>query len=193
MRGFLLMLLLLASQAQAQTGLVVTAQAGQLTLSWTDNSTMETAFLVERSLPNDICEFVQVTSLPADTEGFVDTPLTEGARWCYRVRAANDAGVSPPSNVACGTVVNAAPTTASATFVKDAAHPGPYRVPVGAYVCERTVGGAARARIYQGTALLKDAALPNPLVGVPFMLTCELTPTSVLLTVNDVLKLTASR
>ena len=191
-----LSLLALTTGGHAQTGLVVAASAGQLTLSWGDNSTEESGFTIERSLPNDVCEFAPVGTTPANTETWVDTPLATGVRWCYRVRAFNDGGASPPSNVACGTVADATPpppTSASATFIRTSKDiQPPFSVTIGAYTCERLVGGTAEARIYQGTTY-ERASLANPPLGVPFTITCTIHPTTVTFTLNSVVLLTAPR
>lgn len=180
--------------ANAQIGLMVTAQAGQLSLSWQDNSDVEAGFTIERSLPNDVCEFTALATVAANAEAFVDAPLADGVRWCYRVRAFNDGGQSAPSNVACGTVVPVSTThTLSGTFSRTAETPGPYQVSLDGYICERVVGGTAAVRIYQGTTRLKSVSMVNPPLGIEFVLTCETTPSQVTLLVDGAIKLSVSR
>jgi hypothetical protein len=70
-------------------------------LDWSDNSGNETEFLVERS--DDGVSFVQVASLPTDTESYSDSDLVDETGYSYRVRARNDAGYSGYSNVAVAT------------------------------------------------------------------------------------------
>jgi len=94
------------------------ASATQINLSWTDNSTNETAFLVERS--TDGVNFTQIASLAAGTASYSDTGLASGTHYTYRVRASNAAGNSAYSNTAAATTIAlltapVAPTGLSAT------------------------------------------------------------------------------
>jgi hypothetical protein len=71
------------------------------TVTWTDVAT-ETAYYVERCTgANCNSGFVVVgNNLPADTTAFLDTGLTLGAVYGYRVRAHNDVGYSEYSQIA---------------------------------------------------------------------------------------------
>jgi len=96
---------------------VVQAQAGTLTLTWTDNASNETGQRVERATgtgsPITCGTFTLIASLAANVTTFQDTGLTEGAAFCYRVDAFNTAGTSAFSNVASAVVpftIPAAPT-----------------------------------------------------------------------------------
>ena len=89
------------------------AVAGQLVLSWTDNSLDESGFKVERCqviAPATTCTtYIQIASVSAlaDTGGtktYVSGGLAIGTTWCYRVRSYNAIGNSAYSNEACGTV-----------------------------------------------------------------------------------------
>lgn len=89
------------------------AWAGQLTLSWTDNSLDEQAFYVERCqvvAPAAACaNYIQIAAVPAlpdvgGTKFYLSGGLAVGTTWCYRVRAVNATGKSDYSNEACGTV-----------------------------------------------------------------------------------------
>lgn len=100
MRKYLaLVLLLLATPAFAGVG--------QLVLTWTDNSTNEDSFKVERkpgacAVPG---AFTEIASLPANTATYTDAGLAPNVTNCYRVRAANAAGPSGYSNEADGTTL----------------------------------------------------------------------------------------
>jgi hypothetical protein len=180
--------------AHSHTGLVVTAQAGQLTLSWQDNSTNETAFLIERSLPNDVCEFTQIAEVEADAEVFVDASLAAGSRWCYRVRATAGELVSLYSNVQCGTVLadpGGDPQVQTATFTRSSSSVSPFSVAVGAYACVYVFGGTSELRIMRGPAIVVKAAANNPPKGVPLAITCALTAASVTFALDGVVKATA--
>jgi hypothetical protein len=87
-------------------------------LSWSDETTSETSYVVERSTSatfDNPARFV----LPADSESYTDTSVTESTQYFYRVRAANAAGQSDPSNVASVTTREpppAGPTNLQATW-----------------------------------------------------------------------------
>jgi hypothetical protein len=84
-------------------------------LTWTDNSSNEDGFKVERS--TDGTTFTQVTQTSANVTTFVDTGLTPGATYTYRVRATNSVGDSGYSNTASVTTpLNAAGLAAEWAF-----------------------------------------------------------------------------
>jgi titin len=72
-------------------------------LLWTDNSTNETAFIIERS-QNGV-NFVQIAIVGANMRIYVDTGLKNKTKYYYRVRAINRAGGSAFSNVANATTL----------------------------------------------------------------------------------------
>lgn len=81
----------------APTGLVATANAdGTISVRWTDESSTETAFELERwKLNDDGTTFTAITPLPlaADRTGQTEKPAA-GTTWKYRLRAVNAAGTS---------------------------------------------------------------------------------------------------
>src|SRR5437773_236988 len=73
----------------APTALTATAvSSSQISLTWTDNSTTETGFKIERS-PVDDLHFTQVATVGANVGAFTDSGLTEATKYYYRVRAYN--------------------------------------------------------------------------------------------------------
>ena len=105
----------------APSDLTATAatNALQINLTWTDNSTNEDGFIVERS-PNGTDTWTQIGAPAANTTSFNDTSaaLTVGTTYFYRVRAvSNTFGMSDNSNVASATTASApaAPTLLAAT------------------------------------------------------------------------------
>jgi hypothetical protein len=68
----------------------------RIDLSWTDNSTNESGFKIERS--NNGTKFSQIATLQAGTTTFANTGLRRGKTYLYRVRAYNSIGNSPYSN-----------------------------------------------------------------------------------------------
>ena len=94
----------------------VPAFAAQASLTWVDNSTNETNFLVERKLGAG--SFAQVASLGANVQSWVDTGVTNGSTYSWRVRASNAAGQSAYSNTATLLVQaqNAGPSTVTCVY-----------------------------------------------------------------------------
>jgi hypothetical protein len=73
----------------------------QIELKWKDNSDNETGFVVERSEdPN--AGFVEIAFMGANTTAFLNTGLTSDKQYYYRVKAQNEYGNSPSSNIAGG-------------------------------------------------------------------------------------------
>ncbi len=70
--------------------------SNRIDLSWTDNSTNENLFRIERSTNGTT--FVQIASAGAGVTGFSDSGLTGNITYYYRVRAQNSAGNSSYSN-----------------------------------------------------------------------------------------------
>ena len=87
----------------APSGLVATKSAttpdSRINLSWTDNSTDETQFNIERSLDGVV--FSPLITVVANTVYYPNKDgLVENTDYWYRVNSENDAGVSGWSNVA---------------------------------------------------------------------------------------------
>ena len=82
--------------------------SSQVDLSWTDNATDESAYVVERSSDGST-DWTQLTStLPADSTSYSDTGLSGSTTYHYRVKATNAVGDSGYSNTASATT-NVAP------------------------------------------------------------------------------------
>ena len=79
------------------------ASAGQLQLAWTDNSNNEDGFKIERKL-GTTGTFNQITTVGVNVTTYIDTNLTDGATYCYRLAAFNSAGTSAYSAEGCATV-----------------------------------------------------------------------------------------
>ncbi|MBT0892722.1 multicopper oxidase domain-containing protein [Geobacter hydrogenophilus] len=91
----------------APTTLAAALQAGpRINLTWRDNATNESGFVIERSTNGGA--FVQVATAPArastGTVTYVDTTAAPGTTYGYRVAAANLAGQSAYSNTATVTI-----------------------------------------------------------------------------------------
>jgi hypothetical protein len=84
----------------APTNLVGNAvSATQINLSWTDNSTNEQGFSIERCTGNNCTNFAQIAQVGANVRTFNNTGLTNNTFYRYRVRAFNASGNSAFSNI----------------------------------------------------------------------------------------------
>ncbi len=101
------------SEVSATTGTVPAAPSAlsatpsssltsRITLSWTDNSSNETNFFVERSTVSG-SGFVQVATATANTVTIDDNGLAAGTTYYYRMRAANAYGSSAYTSEASAT------------------------------------------------------------------------------------------
>ena len=95
------------------------ASATQINLTWTDNTTTETGFTVERAPDNAGAAgtFAAIATLTANTTSYNDGSLTQNTRYWYRVRAFTAADVSAYSASANATtpfLPPAAPTNLQA-------------------------------------------------------------------------------
>jgi len=109
---------------EAPGSLIASAvSSSQINLTWTDNSTSETGFKIERKL-SAASIFVQIATVGAGagsglTLNFADNSgLSAGTAYDYRVRASSLVGDSPYSNTASATTFTlppAAPTNLNAT------------------------------------------------------------------------------
>ena len=87
----------------APTGLAGAVQSGpKIALTWNDNATNETGFVVQRSTDNGVT-FTQIGTAPAKsgtgTVAFTDTAVTLGTTYQYRVASTGFGGQSTWSNV----------------------------------------------------------------------------------------------
>lgn len=107
----------------APTGLTATVVAGPaIDLTWTDNSTDETEFRVERRVPG-ASEFARLAVVGTGENSYQDDDVSPDARYTYRVRACGPGGCSEPSNEASATTpplaLPAAPSDLSAIAVSE--------------------------------------------------------------------------
>ena len=93
------------SAPAAPSGLGVAEGLGKLDLSWTDNSHVETGYVVERSTGDNL-HYGQLAGmpLPANTTSYSDTTAVLGQMYWYRVKARNSLGDSGSSNEVSGKV-----------------------------------------------------------------------------------------
>src|SRR5262245_5916038 len=132
------------------------ASSSQINLAWTDNSTNETGFKIERATSSG-GPWTQVVTTGANTVSYPIYSLTASTTYYFRVRATSGSGDSAYSAVASATTLAAppawpdsAPTNVVATMVSSSQ----IRVTwtdtctnETSYVVERTTGTAAYAQI----------------------------------------------
>ncbi len=91
-----------------------TASSSQIDLSWTDNSSNETGFKIERKTGSEET-YEEIATVGVNTTSYSNTGLSEATTYYYRVRAYNSAGNSNYSNESNATTCPAAPSDLSAT------------------------------------------------------------------------------
>lgn len=85
----------------APSNLTATAvSTSQINLAWTDNSSNESGFRVERCQGNNCTNFVQIVQLGPNVTSYPNTGLARNKVYRYRVRAFNGTGNSGYSNIA---------------------------------------------------------------------------------------------
>ncbi len=90
-----------ATPPVAPSNLRATGSKRKVTISWTDNSSTEDGFKIERSTDN--VNFSQIITVAANTTSYANTGLISGTTYYYRVRAYNAGGNSAYSNTASAT------------------------------------------------------------------------------------------
>lgn len=98
-----------ATVPNAPSNLTATLSGFTVNLAWTDNSSNETGFLIQRSLTGT-SGWTQIGTVAPNATSFASTGLTCETRYYYRVRATNEGGNSSASNSASATTVTCAPT-----------------------------------------------------------------------------------
>jgi hypothetical protein len=85
----------------------------EVDLSWRDNATNETSYVVQRSTSSGF-DTATAFTLPASSTTYADTSVAEATTYYYRVRAANSVGDSGYSNTATVTTGSTPPPPAAA-------------------------------------------------------------------------------
>jgi Divergent InlB B-repeat domain len=81
------------------------AMAAQLQLTWSDNSTDETGFKVQRKT-GTTGTYADIASVGANVTSYTDASLMNATTYCFRVNAFNTNGNSAYSPEACGTTAS---------------------------------------------------------------------------------------
>lgn len=100
----------------APSNLILTPlSTSQIRLNWTDNSTNETAFRIERATSAS-GPWTQIAAVGANVTSFTSSGLTASSVYFYRVRSHNDSGDSEYAPVKSAATLNAPPVL---TFIGD--------------------------------------------------------------------------
>jgi hypothetical protein len=103
-----------ATPPAAPTNLTAAAvSSSQINLAWTDNSTNEDGFKIERCQGAGCTNFAQIATVGAGVTTYSNTGLTAATTYQYRVRAYNTGGDSDYSNTATATTAQSVPTAPS--------------------------------------------------------------------------------
>jgi hypothetical protein len=100
----------------APSNLNATATLYDITLTWTDNSSNETYFVIERQADGGIW-YLRDSSVPPNTQTYYDRALVPGHTYNYRIKARNGLGDSTYSNEDSAAI--AAQGTLSVTLKQD--------------------------------------------------------------------------
>ncbi|HEV2292472.1 MAG TPA: fibronectin type III domain-containing protein [Tepidisphaeraceae bacterium] len=112
----------IVSAPVAPSSLTATAaSSSQINLAWTDNSSNEDGFKIERS--TDGINFTQIATVEVGVTGYASSGLSASTTYQYRVRAYNAVGDSAYSNTASATTqaasnVPAAPSSLTASVTQ---------------------------------------------------------------------------
>lgn len=105
----------------APTALAATpSSTSQINLSWVDNSSNETGFIIERSTTSG-SGYAQIATVGGNVTNYASTGLTAASTYYYRVKATNSAGDSGYSNVANATTTSSGGGTTTITIDGNAA------------------------------------------------------------------------
>jgi fibronectin type 3 domain-containing protein len=105
------------------TALTATAVSPtRVNLSWTDNSSNETAFAIFRKAPGG--DFVRIATCAPNTTTYADTTASPAKTYTYRLRATNNVGASAWSNEPSATTPDVPPAAPSGLTATAVAGPG---------------------------------------------------------------------
>lgn len=142
------------------------ASPTQINLTWSDHSSDEVGFVIERCLgactPSSV--FTQIAAVGANISGYSNTGLAAGTMYSYRVRAYNPAG-SSVSNISTATTPAPPPTPPAAPSSLSASALSNQRVQLAwtdnsanetRFEIERRLSGAAFAKIADVAANIRS-------------------------------------
>jgi len=78
---------------------ILSVAANQIQLGWTDNSTVEDGFAIERCTGHGCNNFAEIRRVQRNQSTYIDGTVASNTQYSYRMRAFNTAGLSPYTNV----------------------------------------------------------------------------------------------
>jgi YD repeat-containing protein len=139
----------------APSGLTATAASTtQINLAWTDNSSNETGFKIERKTGAG-GTYAEVTTVGAGVTSYSNTGLASNTQYFYRVRATNTGGDSAYSNEASAATANQPPTVSLTAPASGSSYTAPATVTLTATASDAD-GGVAKVEFYQGAVKLGE-------------------------------------
>jgi photosystem II stability/assembly factor-like uncharacterized protein len=136
-------------------------------LSWTDNSSFEFYFKIERSLNNS--NFTLIDSVLPNTTSYTDSSLAPNTGYFYRVYASNIAGNSGYTNTAYAVTFPGAPGTTTLLYPANNAT----EINLTPFILWNNVSGAAVYHLQLSvdslfsSTLINDTTLSNTIYPVP--------------------------
>lgn len=111
------------SAPEAPSSLSATANLpNKITLTWTDNSSNESGFYIERAT-SSTGPFNRIATVSANVRTYASTGLSSATRYWYRVRSYNDGGNSTYSNIATAqTHINLSPAATVSASSQQSGH-----------------------------------------------------------------------
>ena len=88
-----------AAPPAAPSMLTAELLSGGAHLTWKDNSSDETQFMIQRKEMGGTADYATVATTPFNTTTYHDAPLTSGKTYLYMVMAHNDAGETASKEV----------------------------------------------------------------------------------------------
>src|SRR5690349_3683578 len=115
-----------------------------VTLNWLDKSSNETSFVLERRV-SGVGSFATRATISANVAFYIDTTVSNGSSYDYRVKATNTNGSSAYSNVATIAVEAQDPPDLGGTILNPSLHltyDGCFGVPITGYSATQDIFGA---------------------------------------------------
>lgn len=88
-----------AAAPAAPSNLTAQLLSGGAHLTWKDNSSDETQFMIMRKEMGSTADYATVATTPFNTTTYHDAPLTGGKTYLYMVMAHNDAGETDSNEI----------------------------------------------------------------------------------------------
>jgi YD repeat-containing protein len=138
---------------------VTTASNSQIDLAWTDNSSDETGFKIERKT-GAAGTYSQIVTVGPNVSSYSNTGLSSNTQYYYRVRATNASGDSAYSNEANANSANLLPSVNLTTPANNDVVAAPANISLTATASDPD-GTISKVQFYQGATLLgEDLSAP---------------------------------